>query len=94
MTKQIVSIAPTFSQIWSLYQRASEFYWHPREISLGSDAEDWSTVLNAEERHLLSRILAFLGTANGIVTDKVVDTFSLEFSILEAKFFFDLQTFT
>ena len=43
------------------------------------------------ERHALSIILAFFATPDGIVADNLVQRFSIEVDIQEAKFFYSFQ---
>lgn len=74
-----------------MYQKARESFWLPREISLTADVAEWSTVLTQGEKHVLSRILAFFATADGIVADNLVERFSQETTIMEAKYFYGFQ---
>lgn len=74
-----------------MYQQARESYWLPREINLSVDTVEWSTSLSFGEKHVLSRILAFFATADGIVADNVVLRFSQETDIMEAKYFYGFQ---
>lgn len=75
-----------------MYQQARESFWLPREINLSIDAVEWATLLSESEKHVLSRILAFFATADGIVADNIVERFSKEVNILEAKYFYEFQT--
>lgn len=74
-----------------MYQRARESFWLPREINLNADVVEWTTRLTDPEKHVLSRILAFFATADGIVADNLVERFSQETRIMEAKYFYGFQ---
>lgn len=75
-----------------MYQKAIDSWWHPRGIPLHTDIEEWGTSLSTAEKHLLSRVMAFFASSNCVITDKATNSLSVEYSNLEAKFFFDLQT--
>ena len=74
-----------------MYQQARESYWLPREINLKTDVVEWGNELTEGERHVLSRILTFFATADGIVADNLVERFCQETNILEAKYFYGFQ---
>ncbi|KAJ3548461.1 hypothetical protein NMY22_g1247 [Coprinellus aureogranulatus] len=79
------------ASLWKMYQRARDSFWLPREIRLHEDVSQWATILTQTEKHLLSRILAFFATADGIVADNIVERFTQETEIMEAKFFYGFQ---
>lgn len=74
-----------------MYQKARDSFWLPREVNLSEDIIQWNSRLTKEERHALTRILAFFATADGIVADNIVERFSAEVPFLEAKFFYGFQ---
>ena len=51
--------------LWRMYKKAVASFWTTEEIDLGSDRHDWLTVLNDDERHFISHILAFFAASDG-----------------------------
>ena len=51
--------------LWRMYKKAVASFWTTEEIDLGPDKHDWLTVLNDDERHFISHILAFFAASDG-----------------------------
>lgn len=79
-----------YPKLWDFYKRALASFWVAGEVSLAADPADWNR-LTANERHFISRVLAFFASADGIVNDNLAERFGNEVTIREAKFFYDLQ---
>lgn len=47
--------------------------------------------LNSDERHFISHVLAFFAASDGIVNENLVERFSQEVQITEARCFYGFQ---
>ena len=81
----------TLAQLWDLYKRACSSFWLPGELDLRTDVIDWESSLTHGERHAVSRVLSFFATADGIVSENLVERFAQEVKIPEARFFYGFQ---
>lgn len=54
------------------------------------DLDDWIK-LTDEERHFLSHVLAFFAASDGIVNENLVERFSQEVQVTEARCFYGFQ---
>lgn len=52
--------------------------------------EHWNA-LNSDERHFISHVLAFFAASDGIVNENLVERFSQEVQITEARCFYGFQ---
>ncbi|EDK42920.1 Ribonucleotide-diphosphate reductase (RNR), small subunit [Lodderomyces elongisporus] len=80
-----------YHEIWQMYKKAEASFWTAEEIDLGKDMHDWKNKLNENERFFISRILAFFAASDGIVNENLVENFSAEVQIPEAKSFYGFQ---
>lgn len=80
-----------YHDIWQAYKRAEASFWTAEEIDLGKDVLDWETKLNGDERFFLKQVLAFFAASDGIVNENLVERFSGEVQIPEAKCFYGFQ---
>lgn len=74
-----------------MYKKAEASFWTAEEIDLSRDTHDWSNKLNNDERHFISHILAFFAASDGIVNENLVERFSNEIQIAEARCFYGFQ---
>lgn len=81
-----------FKQFLLKYKRAKDQFWLPNEIKFDVDELEWTSMLSEGERHLMSRIITFMVLTHSAVDCAIVDRFCREVGVLEATFFFDLQT--
>ncbi|KAF8192483.1 ribonucleotide reductase [Pholiota molesta] len=65
-------------------------FWTAEEIDLSHDLWDWDQ-LNAGERHFISHVLAFFAASDGIVNENLVERFSTEIQVAEARCFYGFQ---
>ncbi|PPQ63421.1 hypothetical protein CVT24_004931 [Panaeolus cyanescens] len=89
-TRRFVLYPIQYNEIWSLYKKAQASFWTAEEIDLSHDLRDWIR-LNAGERHFISHILAFFAASDGIVNENLVERFSNEVQIPEARCFYGFQ---
>ncbi|KAL0570455.1 Ribonucleotide-diphosphate reductase (RNR), small subunit [Marasmius crinis-equi] len=80
-----------YKDLWAMYKKAESSFWTAEEVDLSSDILDWKNKLNDNERFYLSRILAFFAASDGIVNENLVQRFSSEVQIPEARFFYGFQ---
>ncbi|XP_071954312.1 ribonucleoside-diphosphate reductase subunit M2 B-like [Antedon mediterranea] len=76
--------------LWLYYKRAQASFWTCEEVDLGKDASHWKS-LTDDERTFISQILAFFAASDGIVNENLVQRFSQEVQITEAKCFYGFQ---
>lgn len=64
----------------------------PSEYSfvLFQDMSHWNS-LTADEKHFISHVLAFFAASDGIVNENLVERFSQEVQITEARCFYGFQ---
>ena len=76
--------------MWLHYKKAVASFWTAEEIDLASDHDDWNG-LKDEERHFISRVLAFFAASGGIVNENLVSNFAIEVQLPEARCFYGFQ---
>ncbi|VDD90106.1 unnamed protein product [Enterobius vermicularis] len=81
-----------YHDIWDFYKHAVACFWTADEIDLSHDYADWEK-LTAGERFFISRVLSFFAASDGIVNENLVNNFSQEIQIPEARFFYGFQIF-
>ena len=81
----------TRMQIWQMYKKAEASFWTAEEIDLSKDLHDWNNKLNDDEKYFVSHILAFFAASDGIVNENLVERFSGEVQIPEARCFYGFQ---
>ncbi len=74
-----------------MYKRAQASFWTAEEIDLSHDLWDWDGKLTANERHFLSYVLAFFAASDGIVNENLLERFSNEVQVAEARCFYGFQ---
>jgi ribonucleoside-diphosphate reductase subunit M2 len=74
-----------------MYKKAEASFWTAEEIDLSHDLVDWQQKLNDDERYFISRILAFFAASDGIVNENLLERFSNEVQVAEARCFYGFQ---
>ena len=74
-----------------MYKMAQASFWTAEEMDLSADVRDWSLKLNNNERHFVKHILAFFAASDGIVVENLVERFSNEVQLAEARSFYGFQ---
>lgn len=74
-----------------MYKKAEASFWTAEEIDLSKDIHDWNNRLNDDERYFISHVLAFFAASDGIVNENLVERFSGEVQIPEARCFYGFQ---
>ncbi|KAG0288645.1 Ribonucleotide-diphosphate reductase (RNR), small subunit [Linnemannia gamsii] len=80
-----------FHEVWQMYKKAEASFWTAEEVDLSKDMHDWENRLNADERYFISHILAFFAASDGIVNENLLERFSNEVQIPEARCFYGFQ---
>lgn len=80
-----------FEQVWQMYKKAEASFWTAEEVDLSKDLHDWNNRLNDDERYFVSHVLAFFAASDGIVNENLVERFSGEVQIPEARCFYGFQ---
>lgn len=79
-----------YPDIWQFYKKAEASFWTAEEVDLSKDLLHWEQ-LKDEERHFISHVLAFFAASDGIVNENLVERFSKEVQVTEARFFYGYQ---
>lgn len=74
-----------------MYKKHEASFWTAEEIDLSKDLHDWNNRLNDDERFFVSHILAFFAASDGIVNENLVERFSAEVQVPEARCFYGFQ---
>ena len=74
-----------------MYKKAQASFWTAEEIDLSKDVQHWTCILTPQERAFLSHILAFFAASDGIVVENLVERFSTEVCLAEARCFYGFQ---
>lgn len=74
-----------------MYKKAEASFWTVEEVDLSKDMNDWEYKLNDEEKFFISHVLAFFAASDGIVNENLVERFSNEVQIPEARCFYGFQ---
>lgn len=79
-----------YPDIWEMYKKAEASFWTVEEVDLSKDLSDWDN-LKDSERHFIKHVLAFFAASDGIVNENLVERFSQEVQVTEARFFYGFQ---
>lgn len=79
-----------YDDIWEAYKKQVENMWVAEEIDLSADLTDWEK-LTDNEKHFIKYVLAFFAASDGIVSENIIERFSHEIKITEAKYFYAFQ---
>lgn len=79
-----------YPDIWDMYKMAEASFWTVEEVDLSKDKKDWEK-LTSGERHFISHVLAFFAASDGIVNENLVERFSQEVQVTEARCFYGFQ---
>ncbi|KDR83868.1 hypothetical protein GALMADRAFT_236326 [Galerina marginata CBS 339.88] len=79
-----------YEELWTFYKKAQASFWTAEEIDLSHDLWDWER-LTPGERHFITHILAFFAASDGIVNENLVERFSNEVQVAEARCFYGFQ---
>jgi len=81
-----------YREIWQAYKASQASFWTAEELDLGHDLIDWNDKLTENERFFILRILAFFAASDGIVGENIIEQFSMNVQIAEARAFYAFQS--
>ncbi|KAJ3055408.1 Ribonucleotide-diphosphate reductase (RNR), small subunit [Rhizophlyctis rosea] len=90
-TKRFVLFPIQYHEVWQMYKKAEASFWTAEEVDLSKDLVDWESRLNNDERYFISHVLAFFAASDGIVNENLVERFSKDVQIPEARCFYGFQ---
>ncbi|KAG8580195.1 hypothetical protein GDO81_007190 [Engystomops pustulosus] len=73
-----------------MYKKAEASFWTAEEVDLSKDLLHWES-LKDDERFFISHVLAFFAASDGIVNENLVERFSKEVQVTEARCFYGFQ---
>jgi len=79
-----------YTDLWEAYKNHMKAFWTEDEIDFSADKDDWSK-LSKDERYFIEHILAFFAGSDGIVLENLIENFSSEVQIPEARAFYGFQ---
>ncbi|XP_012679327.2 ribonucleoside-diphosphate reductase subunit M2 [Clupea harengus] len=79
-----------YHDIWQMYKKAEASFWTAEEVDLSKDLMHWES-LKDDERHFISHVLAFFAASDGIVNENLVERFTQEVQVTEARCFYGFQ---
>lgn len=79
-----------YPEIWAKYKQAEASFWTTEEVDLSRDIDHWKK-LTDDERHFIKYVLAFFAASDGIVNENLVERFSQEVQVTEARCFYGFQ---
>ncbi|KAK1888939.1 Ribonucleoside-diphosphate reductase subunit M2 [Dissostichus eleginoides] len=79
-----------YHDIWQMYKKAEASFWTAEEVDLSKDVQHWEA-LKDDERFFISHVLAFFAASDGIVNENLVERFSQEVQVTEARCFYGFQ---
>jgi ribonucleoside-diphosphate reductase subunit M2 len=80
-----------YHEIWQMYKKHEASFWTAEEIDLSKDLHDWHNRLNDDERYFISHVLAFFAGSDGVVNENLIQRFSNEVQVPEARCFYGFQ---
>ncbi|RUP48466.1 ferritin-like superfamily [Jimgerdemannia flammicorona] len=89
--KRFVLFPIKYNEVWQFYKKAEASFWTAEEVDLSKDQNDWDNKLTEDERYFVSHVLAFFSSSDGIVNENLVERFSNDVQIPEARCFYGFQ---
>ncbi|XP_060245562.1 ribonucleoside-diphosphate reductase subunit M2 B isoform X4 [Meriones unguiculatus] len=89
-SRRFVIFPIQYPDIWRMYKQAQASFWTAEEVDLSKDLPHWNK-LSSDEKCFISHILAFFAASDGIVNENLVERFSQEVQVPEARCFYGFQ---
>lgn len=89
-SRRFVILPIQYPDIWQMYKKAQASFWTIEEVDLSKDLKDWES-LKDDERYFISHVLAFFAASDGIVNENLIEKFSQEVQVPEARCFYGFQ---
>ena len=78
-------------EVWNMYKKQVDCFWRAEEVDLSKDLTHWNNLLNKDEKHFITMILAFFAASDGIVLENLGVRFMTEVQSAEARAFYGFQ---
>jgi len=88
--RRFVMFPIQYPQVWEMYKKHEASFWTAEEVDLSQDNKDWDN-LTDKERYFIKHVLAFFAASDGIVAENLLEQFSSEIQIPEARAFYGFQ---
>ena len=88
--KRYVLFPIKYHDIWDFYKKHESTFWTVEEVDLTYDRQHFDE-LNENEKYFIKHVLAFFAASDGIVNENLVERFSNDVMVLEAKCFYGFQ---
>jgi ribonucleoside-diphosphate reductase subunit M2 len=88
--KRFVMFPIQYPQVWEMYKKHEASFWTAEEVDLSQDNKDWDTLAESEQ-HFIKHVLAFFAASDGVVNENLLEQFSTEVQIPEARAFYGFQ---
>merc|ERR1719310_146221 len=79
-----------YPEVWEMYKKHEASFWTAEEVDLSQDNRDWEA-LSDSEQHFVKHVLAFFAASDGIVAENLLEQFTTEVQIPEARAFYGFQ---
>jgi len=79
-----------YPEVWRAYKKAEASFWTAEEVDLAHDQADFDRLTDGEQR-FVTHVLAFFAASDGIVNENLVERFSSEVQLPEARCFYGFQ---
>ncbi|KAJ3388170.1 Ribonucleotide-diphosphate reductase (RNR), small subunit [Chytriomyces hyalinus] len=89
-SRRFVLFPIKYHEVWQMYKKAEASFWTVEEVDLSKDTSDWEK-LTDDEKYFVSHVLAFFAASDGIVNENLVERFSNDIQIPEARCFYGFQ---
>lgn len=90
-SRRFVILPIQYKDIWAMYKKAEASFWTAEEVDLSQDTKHWEEKLKDDERFFISHVLAFFAASDGIVNENLVERFTQEIQVTEARCFYGFQ---
>jgi ribonucleoside-diphosphate reductase subunit M2 len=80
-----------YGELWKAYKKAEASFWTSEEIDFSKDKQDWDLQMNDNERYFIKHIIGFFAGSDGIVLENLMQNFSTEVQVPEARCFYSFQ---
>lgn len=80
-----------YNDVIEMYETHESTFWTVHDLDLTHDREHFETYLTKDEQHFILYVLAFFAASDGIVTENLIERFSIEINIPDVKHFYGFQ---
>jgi ribonucleoside-diphosphate reductase beta chain len=82
-----------YPQFYEMYRSAIKNTWTVEEVDFNSDVNDLRSKMNAADRHLINRLVAFFATGDSIVANNLVLNLYQHINAPEARMYLSRQLY-